>query len=162
MSERLRRPDRVAPGVLESRSSPGVVLAVLFANVAPEAYAAFVHWSPLGHGSHLNVHFLVNDIFMALFFGIAAKEITESCLPGGALNPPRKAINPLLGTIGGVLGPIGVYFAWVALSGDASIAKGLGHPRRPPTSRWRGWSRGRSSARSTRLVSFLLLLAGRR
>ena len=40
---------------------------------------------------------LVDDIFMALFFGIAAKEITESCLPGGALSSPAKAANPLLG-----------------------------------------------------------------
>jgi hypothetical protein len=32
------------------------------------------------------------------------QEITQSCLPGGALNPPRRAINPLLATLGGVLG----------------------------------------------------------
>jgi NhaA family Na+:H+ antiporter len=157
MSERLRRPI----ALLQEFSIPliaGVVLAVLFANVAPEAYAAFVHWSPLGHGSHLNVHFLVNDIFMALFFGIAAKEITESCLPGGALNPPRKAINPLLGTIGGVLGPIGVYFAWVALSGDASIAKGWGIPT--ATDIALAWLVARQVfGKEHPAVSFLLLLA---
>lgn len=47
---------------------------------------------------------------MVFFFGIAAKEITEAFLPGGDLNPPSKAINPLLGTVGGVIGPVGVYF----------------------------------------------------
>ena len=43
---------------------------------------------------------------MVLFFGIAAKEIAEACLPGGSLNPPKKAINPLFATLGGVVGPI--------------------------------------------------------
>lgn len=47
-------------------------------------------------GHELTLLFLVNDIFMVLFFGIAAKEITESCLPGSSLNPMKKAINPLM------------------------------------------------------------------
>ena len=60
-------------------------------------------------GKHVTVHFLVNEVFMVLFFGIAAKEITESVLPGGALNPIPKAINPLMGTLGGVFGPVGIF-----------------------------------------------------
>ena len=47
---------------------------------------------------------------MVFFFGVAAKEITESVLPGGALNPFPRAINPLMGTLGGVFGPVGVFF----------------------------------------------------
>src|SRR5690606_1784890 len=69
-----------------------------------------------------------NDIFMALFFGLAAKEIVEAAMPGGALNPVKKAINPLLGTIGGVLGPVGVYFLFVFLTGNQDIARGWGIP----------------------------------
>ena len=61
-------------------------------------------------GKHVTVHFLVNEVFMVFFFGIAAKEITESILPGGALNPIPKAINPLMGTLGGVFGPVGIFF----------------------------------------------------
>ena len=57
----------------------------------------------------MTLHFIVNDIFMVFFFGIAAKEVTEACLPGGSLNPIRKAVSPLIGTVGGVLGPIVVY-----------------------------------------------------
>ncbi len=106
----------------------GVLIAVVWANVDHHSYHVLNHWSPFGKDSHFNFHFIMNDLFMALFFGIAAKEIAESCLPGGDLNPPSKAINPLLGTIGGVLGPIGVYFAWVYISGDASIANGWGIP----------------------------------
>ncbi len=74
------------------------------------------------------MHFWINEIFMVIFFGIAAKEITESCLPGGALNPFRKAINPLLGTIGGVLGPIGTYFFLNAIIGQAEWRNGWGIP----------------------------------
>ena len=55
------------------------------------------------------MHFLINDILMALFFAIAAKEVWESMLPGGALSNPRKAATPLLATAGGIIGPAGLY-----------------------------------------------------
>src|SRR5690606_614363 len=77
---------------------------------------------------YFSVHFLVNDVFMAVFFGIAAKEIVEAALPGGALNPVKKALNPLLGTLGGILGPVGVYFAYVYFSGADEVARGWGIP----------------------------------
>lgn len=91
----------------------GVICALIAANMDEEMYHHMVDyhlfgWQFLGHD--VTVHWLINDIFMVFFFGIAAKEITESVLPGGALNPPSKAINPLLGTLGGVVGPVGVYF----------------------------------------------------
>lgn len=106
----------------------GVLAAMVWANVDEHSYHAFLHWSPLGPESHFNFHFVMNDLFMALFFGIAAKEITEAALPGGALNPPRKAVNPLLGTIGGVVGPVGVFFLWTHLAGAPEIANGWGIP----------------------------------
>lgn len=66
----------------------GVVVALFAANFAHGWYEHAVHWKPFGDlavfGHELTLHFLVNDIFMVLFFGIAAKEITESCLPGVA------------------------------------------------------------------------------
>ena len=65
------------------------------------------------HG--ITVHFLINDILMALFFAIAAKEVWESLLPGGALSNPRKAATPLLATLGGVLGPAGLFLLGVML-----------------------------------------------
>jgi len=136
----------------------GVLGALLWANLDHHSYEAFIHWSPLGEGSHLNLHFVVNDLFMALFFGLAAKEITESVLPGGDLNPPRKAVNPLLGTLGGVVGPIGVYFAWVAFSGDARIASGWGIPT--ATDIALAWLVARIAfGKGHPAVAFLLLLA---
>lgn len=55
-------------------------------------------------------HFIVNDLFMVLFFGIAAKEVSESFLPGGALSSVKKASMPAIATLGGVLGPVGMFF----------------------------------------------------
>lgn len=44
------------------------------------------------HGGHggLTIHYIINDILMALFFAIAAKEVWESLLPGGALLNPAQ------------------------------------------------------------------------
>lgn len=96
---------------------------------APHAEAAHDdHHDGPWYDHYLTLHFLINDIFMVLFFGIAAKEITESVLPGGALNPPSRAINPLLGTIGGVVGPVGAFFAFNYFMGEPAWNKGWGIP----------------------------------
>ena len=114
----LRQLLRDPVGVLQEYSVPlivGVVAGLLVANIDSEAYRDLVHFHLFGKGAtvfgrDLDLHFLINEIFMVFFFGIAAKEITDSVLPGGVLNPIGKAINPLLGTLGGVFGPVGVYF----------------------------------------------------
>ncbi|KAF4657713.1 hypothetical protein FOL47_008323 [Perkinsus chesapeaki] len=59
----------------------------------------------------VTLHFILNDIFMAFFFGIAMVEIVLALLPGGALSPISKAAVPLICTLGGILGPIGVFFS---------------------------------------------------
>jgi NhaA family Na+:H+ antiporter len=120
MSEAARR----GPiAVIQAYSIPllaGVAAALLAANLAPDAYHRAVHWRPFGDaalfGHPLDLHYLANDLFMTLFFAIAAVEITRSCLPGGDLNPPAKAMNPLIGTLGGVLGPVAAFFAGLGLS----------------------------------------------
>lgn len=105
----------------------GVAAALLAANLAPDWYH---HWFGEAHGDHsdvwhlpfsifghpVTIHFLVNDIFMVFFFGIAAKEVTEATLPGGNLSPLKKAINPLFATLGGVVGPVAVFFGGVMLA----------------------------------------------
>ncbi|TWT72109.1 MULTISPECIES: Na+/H+ antiporter NhaA [Crateriforma] len=76
-----------------------------------------------GGGHHgVTIHFLINDVLMALFFAIAGKEVWESLLPGGALANPRKAATPLLATLGGILGPVVVYLAGAALAGGDAFA----------------------------------------
>ncbi|MCA9205001.1 MAG: Na+/H+ antiporter NhaA, partial [Planctomycetales bacterium] len=90
-----------------------------------------------GHGNasgglrwpHLTVHFLINDILMALFFAIAGKEVWESLLPGGARSNVRKAATPLLATAGGVLGPVVVYLTGCALTDTwADLSRGWAVP----------------------------------
>ena len=116
-------------------------------------------------GHHLTLHFIINDIFMLFFFGIAAKEITESLLPGGALNPPSKAINPLLGTIGGVAGPVAAYFLLAYLfygnadaETQAAVYNGWGVPT--ATDIALAWLVARLVFGATHpAVNFLLLLA---
>jgi NhaA family Na+:H+ antiporter len=161
MSEHAQGGHRSALDILQEFSIPllvGVVGAVIWANIDYNQYHHFVHHSLVGGKGHFNLHFVINDIFMVLFFGIAAKEITESVLPGGALNPPRKAINPLLGTLGGVLGPAGFYFAWVAITGDKSIINGWGIPT--ATDIALAWLVARLAFGNDHpAVSFLLLLA---
>ena len=107
----------------------GVILGLVAANVANHWYEELVHFRPFGDhayifGHKLDLHFIINGMFMCLFFGIAAKEITESTLPGGVLNPLRRAINPLIGTLGGVFGPAGLYLvlAWVFFRGTADFS----------------------------------------
>lgn len=133
----------------------GVLAAILWANLDHEAHHHLVHGAIFGE---VNLHFLVNDVLMVFFFGIAAKEIVESCLPGGALNPPRRAVSPLLGTLGGVLGPVAVYFAWVAVTGDDAIANGWGIPT--ATDIALAWLVARMVfGKGHPAISFLLLLA---
>ena len=115
------------------------------------------HEAHSGH-SILSLSFLVNDIFMVLFFGIAAKEITEACLPGGALNPVSKAINPLFGTLGGVLGPVSVFLLLNFVIGDPGWTKGWGIPT--ATDIALAWLVARIVfGKGHPAISFLLLLA---
>jgi len=98
----------------------GAVAALVWANFNEHSYHELVHFSvfsgSLGH--HLNLHFLVNDVFMALFFAIAAKEVWESFLPGGALSNLRTAATPLMATLGGVVVPALCYLVGAALTGQ--------------------------------------------
>jgi hypothetical protein len=66
-------------------------------------------------GHHWTLHFLANDVVMSFHFALAMKEVTEALLPGGSLNPPSKAMNPIMVTIGCVAGPIIAYFGILKL-----------------------------------------------
>ena len=105
----------------------GAVIALIWANIDAHGYHAFtefVIWdhAPIGHlhDGHrtLTLHYLVNDVLMALFFAIAAKEVWEAViLKNGSLRG-KKAATPLFATAGGMFGPIGVYLGLAALLGS--------------------------------------------
>lgn len=110
----------------------GVVVALYLANFDHQLYRQLVS-APFGgaeiFGHAVTVKFLLNDLFMAFFFGLAAKEIREAMLPGGSLNPVRAAINPLFATVGGVLGPALTYIflsAWTFGTATAEARQILG------------------------------------
>jgi len=133
----------------------GVVVALIWANLDITSYKAMAY-SPVFGG--VDLHFLTNDVFMVLFFGIAAAEITESCLPGGDLNPPTKAVNALVATAGGVLGPAAVYLGLNASLGAPNLANGWGIPT--ATDIALAWVVARTVFGAGHpAVSFLLLLA---
>lgn len=105
----------------------GAFAALLWANLAPDHYHHLIHvslWENpwIGHLEgevrHLSPHFIVNEMLMAVFFAIAGKEVWEATLPGGPLSKLRLAAAPLIATVGGMLGPIGVYLAVAAIAGD--------------------------------------------
>ncbi len=103
----------------------GIAAALVWANLSPESYEHFIHFSIFGD---VTVHFLVEDIFMVFFFATATVEIVESLHPGGSLNPIKRAVNPLIATMGGVLGPICVYLLLNSLIGSSDYTHGWGIP----------------------------------
>lgn len=90
----------------------------------PEAGAGEDH----SEGHPISLHFIINDILMAVFFAIATKEVWEAMLPGGSLANPRKAALPLLATFGGVVGPAAIYLAGAAVVGWSTYANGWAVP----------------------------------
>ncbi|WP_339063496.1 Na+/H+ antiporter NhaA [Tepidibacillus marianensis] len=103
----------------------GVITALVWVNLSPHSYHEVVHYKLV---SNIDLHFIANDFIMVFFFGIAAVEITQSILPGGDLNPIKKAINPLFATIGGVLGPIMIFILLNSWIGNPAYFNGWGIP----------------------------------
>jgi NhaA family Na+:H+ antiporter len=111
----------------------GAIIALIWANIDANSYhhfTEFVIWdhAPIGHlhaaeDGHeayrtLTLHYLVNDVLMALFFAIAAKEVWEAViLKNGSLRG-KKAATPLIATVGGMIGPIGVYLGLALFLGS--------------------------------------------
>ena len=80
----------------------GALIALLWINVHDVSYQAITE--PL--------RFIVNDIGMVFFFGIAAKKVFEATLPGGSLSTPRTSALPLLAAVGGMAGPAVLYITF--------------------------------------------------
>jgi NhaA family Na+:H+ antiporter len=96
----------------------GVVGALVWANVDPHSY----------HETTGPLDFAVNDVLMAFFFGVAAKEVREAFLPGGPLASLKKAAMPLVATAGGMAGPAAIFFAGAHLLGRPDLARGWAIP----------------------------------
>lgn len=112
----------------------GAVTALLWANIDPKSYSNLVHLVLIDdffighaheHDGHivrtLTLHYLVNDVLMAFFFAIAAKEVWEAViLKNGSLRG-KKAATPLIATLGGMVGPIAIYLGIAAIMGSTTF-----------------------------------------
>lgn len=120
----------------------GAAIAVIWANTGPDSYQALVHYvlidnfvigEPYPEGGSvvrtLTLHYLVNDVFMAFFFAIAAKEVWEALiLEQGSLRG-RRALTPLIATAGGMAGPVAVYLGLALYLGIAdTVGRGWAIP----------------------------------
>lgn len=120
----------------------GAGIALLWANLDPESYQALIHYvliddfligEPTPEGGSiqhtLTLQFLVNDVLMAFFFAIAAKEVWEAIiLEEGSLRG-RRALTPLVATLGGMVGPVTVYLGLAAATGlFETVAQGWAIP----------------------------------
>lgn len=118
----------------------GALIALVWANVDAASYHHFVDFviwdnAPIGElldGSRtLTLHYFVNDLLMAFFFAIAAKEVWEAViLKNGSLRG-KKAATPLFATAGGMFGPIAVYLGLAVLLGSdtySALANGWAIP----------------------------------
>jgi NhaA family Na+:H+ antiporter len=74
------------------------------------------------------VRFWVNDVGMVFFFALAAKEVFEATLPGGALASARRAIAPLAAAIGGMAAPAAIYLTLVSTLGPPTLFRGWAIP----------------------------------
>ncbi|WP_210526221.1 Na+/H+ antiporter NhaA [Rubellimicrobium arenae] len=125
----------------------GAILALIWANVDPHSYHSVVDWpildrSPIGEPEYgadgsvlhrtLTFHYLVNDVLMALFFAIAAKEVWEAiALEAGSLRG-RSAFVPVLAAVGGMAGPVVVYLLLATILGSSTY-DALAHGWAVPT-----------------------------
>ena len=135
----------------------GALIALVWANSNAESFHHFAEYplifnnliglsvtnwkASFGHGYEqfaigeatrvISLHYLVNDMLMALFFAIAGKEVWEAIiLKNGSLRG-RKAITPLFATVGGMLGPVAVYLGLAAFLGSDvydAVARGWAVP----------------------------------
>jgi NhaA family Na+:H+ antiporter len=96
----------------------GTAAAVVWANLDLASYEHLAH--PL--------HFVVNDIGMVFFFALAAKEVFEATLPGGALASPRRAVSPLAAAVGGMAAPALIYVALASTIGPSELIRGWAIP----------------------------------
>ena len=77
----------------------GALIALVWVNTAPESYYSFTY----------AISFAVNDVAMMIFFALIAKEIVEATAPGGVLHTWRRAMLPVIASLGVSVIPALIY-----------------------------------------------------
>jgi len=96
------------------------VVALAWANVAPDSYASFWALEVAGHP----LSAVVNDGLMTIFFLLIGLEVKRE-LAIGELSDRRAAVVPLAAAIGGMLLPAAIF---LAIAGSTPAANGWGIP----------------------------------
>ena len=92
----------------------GVLAALAWVNVAPESYYRFT----------FAIAFAVNDVAIALFFALIVKEVVEATAPGGVLHPWRRAMLPVVASLGAVAVPALMHLGLVEVFDDPILPAG--------------------------------------
>jgi NhaA family Na+:H+ antiporter len=124
----------------------GAAIALVWVNVAPESYYSF----------SFGAAFLVNDVGMALFFAVMAKEVVEATAPGGVLHPWRRALLPVIAAIGATAVPALVHVRAVEALDEPMLE--IGWPLSFGTDLAVGYFVARLIFRKHPVIPFLLLL----
>ena len=96
----------------------GTLIALVWANVEHDSYVRFSH----------DLELIVNDIGMAFFFALAAKEVAEATAPGGPLHSPSRAAMPLAAAVGGMLGPALIFVTMTIVLDRPNLERGWAIP----------------------------------
>jgi NhaA family Na+:H+ antiporter len=96
----------------------GTVIALVWANLDRNTYVQLAN----------ALYFGVNQIGMAFFFALAAKEVVEATAPGGALHSPRRAALPLAAAVGGMLAPALIFIGLTIAFDRPNLERGWAIP----------------------------------
>ncbi len=125
----------------------GGVIALVWANAAPESYFRFAH----------SISFAVNDVAMVFFFALITKEVVEATAPDGVLHPWRRAMLPIIASIGATVIPALLYAQAVDVLDEPVLA--IGWPVTFATDIAVSYFIARIIFRPHPAIPFLLLLA---
>ena len=126
--------------ILSSEAFPGIlllsttVLALVLANTPLDKFYNYILYD-LKFGEEFNLHLIINDFLMAIFFLVVGCEIKRE-LVYGKLSSVRQASFPVLAAVGGMVAPALIFTlfnyrsgfeigAGIPLSTDIAFAIGI-------------------------------------
>ena len=125
----------------------GGLIALVWANTGPESYFGFTY----------AISFAVNDVAMVFFFALITKEVVEATAPDGVLHPWRRALVPVIASIGATMVPAMIYVRVVDVLDEPMLA--IGWPVSFATDIAVSYFIARIIFRRHPAIPFLLLLA---
>jgi NhaA family Na+:H+ antiporter len=92
----------------------GAAVALLWVNAEPESY----------YRASYAMAFAVNSVAMTFFFALMTKEVVEATAPSGVLHPWRRALLPVIASVGATFVPLFIYLRVVDLLDEPVLAMG--------------------------------------